>query len=175
MGRPSPYLHLKNLPIGGEATERPVTGETAEKALKRLKDRFAKYAAQGFHFRAKIDGDVIRVQRTREGHNTKIGDWLMMKAGDLLLLKTDPTPADIKKARGSCDYINGRGWDKIKHLPLAERQRLGPTLPTGCWLIFPDRHGRLVVACCTDEDGNTIVRDPGDKAPLRTLWTGEWP
>ncbi len=175
MTRPGPFEQIYNLPTGGEATARPKAGEPIDKALQRIKVRLAKYAAEGRYFRAKIDGDVIRVQRTREGHNTKIGDWLMMKAGDLLLLKTNPTPADIKKARGSCDYINGRGWDKIKYLPLAERQRLGPTLPTGCWLIFPDRHGRLVVACCTDEDGNTIVRDPGDTAPLRTLWAGEWP
>ncbi len=174
MGRPSPYLHLKNLPIGGEATERPETGETPEKALKRLKDRFAKYAAEGLHFRAKIDGDVIRVQRTCEGHNTKIGDWLMMKAGDRLLLKTNPTPADIKKARGSCDYINGRGWKKFGHLPLAERRCAMDALPGG-WIIVPDRQGRLVVECFEDTDGKTIDRTLGDAAPLRILWAGEWP
>ncbi|MEG3093167.1 hypothetical protein [Sphingomonas sp. PB1R3] len=173
MGRPSPYLHIKNLPIGGEATERPETGETPEKALKRLKDRFAKYAKEGLHFRAKIDGDVIRVQRTREGHNTKVGDWLMMKAGDRLLLKTSPTPADIKKARGSCDYMATREWNKIKHLSLAERHY--QRIRSASWSITPDRQGRLVVECWTDVDGKEIDNTLGDAAPLRTLWTGEWP
>ena len=174
MGRPSPYLHLKNLPIGSEATERPNPGETTERALRRLKDRFAKYAADGFHFRAKIDGEVIRVQRTREGHNTTTGDWLMMKAGDRLLLKTNPTPADIKKARGRCDYLNERGWKKFGHLPSAERRQALNTL-RGCWLITPDRQGRLVVECWTDVDCNEIEDTSGDAAPLRTLWAGEWP
>lgn len=175
MGRPSPYLHLKNLPIGGEATERPVTGETTEKALKRLKDRFAKYAAEGLHFRAKIDGDIIRVQRTREGHNTKIGDWLMMQAGDRLLLKTNPTSTDVKKANKACDYISDRSWNRLKHLPLGERQRILWATHSGAWRVAPDRQGRLVVECWKDEDGGAINGSLGDAAPMRTLWAGEWP
>ncbi|WP_312490301.1 hypothetical protein [Sphingomonas sp.] len=174
MTRPGPFERIYNLAIGDEATAWPKPGEPIEKALQRIKVRLAKYAAEGRYFRAKIEGNAIRVQRTCEGQNTKIGDWLMMKAGDRLLLKTNPTPADIKKARGSCDYINGRGRRKVGHLPLPERRSALKAIHGG-WIIVPDRQGRLVVECFEDTDGKMIDHSLGDAAPLRQLWAGEWP
>jgi len=167
-----PYQEIYNLPIGGEATARPKPGEPLDKALKRIKDRLAKYAAEDRYFRARADDGLIVVQRTREGHNTSIGDWLMMKPGDRLLLKTKPTPADVKRAKDQCDYVTGtRAWNKKKHLSGSDYL----AVRSGVWGVLIDGQGRLVVECATDEDGNSYERSLGDAAPLRHLWTGEWP
>lgn len=156
---------LFNLPIGGELAIAPDTGESVERALERLKGWASKQRAHDRAYRMKIDGGVIRAQRTPMGRNTVLSDWLLMKGGDRLLLKTKPTKADIKKASGTVDHLV-----RPRH-----KQSLPGYVDWGLWDTRLDRQGRLIAMCFRDRDGNWAPNDFEADGPSAVGWNGEWP
>ena len=156
---------LFTLPIGGALVIAPDTGESAERALERLKGWASKQKAHDRAYRMKIDGEVIRAQRTPMGRNTVLSDWVLMKAGDRLLLKTKPTKADVKKASGTADHL----------LCPRHKERLPGHKSVGLWHTGLDRLGRLIVLCCEDKDGNRMSGHWELDGPAVVGWNGEWP
>lgn len=159
------FEDLFNLPIGGELVIAPEAGETAEHALKRLKLWASKQKCHDRAYRMKIDHCVIRAQRTPVGRNTALSDWLLMKAGDRLLLKTKPTKADIKKASGTADHL----------LCPRHKERLPGHKSVGLWVTGLDRQGRLIALCFEDKDGNRMPGHFELDGPSVVGWNGEWP
>jgi hypothetical protein len=163
--RSEPFEKLFNMPIGGEAVIPPNINETGEHALSRLKLWASKQKPHERAYRMRIDGEVIRVQRTPMGRNTPLSDWLLMKAGDRLLLKTKPTAADIKKAWGTAEHLNSPRGSSRKP---GERN-------VGQWTTALDREGRLFSLCITDKDDNTMAGHIDIVGPSTVGWNGEWP
>lgn len=162
--RSGPFKELFDLPIGGEMAIAPNSGETLEHTLKRLKQRASKWKPQDRAYRMKIDGEVIRAQRTQMGRNTVSSDWLLMKAGDRLLLKTKPTRADIKEA-----------WDKAEHLNSPRHiKRVPGERRYGQWETGQDRQGRLIALCVEDRDGHMMPGYIELDGPSTVGWNGEW-
>ena len=156
---------LFDLPIGNEMAIAPEPGETVEHAFKRLKLWASKRKPQERAYRMKIDGDVVRVQRTPMGRNTPLSDWLLMKAGDRLLLKTKPTAADIKKAWGTASHLSSP-----RHVTRAPGE-----WNVGHWVTDLDREGRLFALCIMDKDNNHIPGIFDIIGPSTVGWYGEWP
>ncbi|WP_322965874.1 hypothetical protein [Sphingomonas fuzhouensis] len=156
---------LFNLSVGGELAIAPETGESTERALRRLKGWASKQKAHDRAYRMKIDSGIIRVQRTPMGRNTVLSDWLLMKGGDRLLLKTKPTKVDIKRALGTVDHL---GSQTYKH-------RLPGHTAKGAWYTGVDRQGRLIAMCIQDKDGNYAPPDIEVNGPFVVGWNGEWP
>ena len=163
--RSGPFKELFDLPIGSEMVVEPNASETGEHALKRLKLWASKQKPLDRAYRMKIDGEVIRVQRTPMGRNTPLSDWLLMKAGDRLLLKTKPTAADIKKAWGTAEHLNSP-----RHV-----KRASGEWNVGQWTTALDREGRLFTLCVTDKDNNTMKGHIEVVGPSTVGWNGEWP
>lgn len=162
------FDELFNLPMGAELVVAPNAGETIEAALKRLKVWASKQKSLDRAYRMRIDGSAIRVQRTPPGRNTPLSDWLLMKAGDRLLLKTSPTAADRKKAIGTADHLTS----------LRARSANGEAQPLpGQWSTGLDARGRLIAFCVADRDGNWCDDDDdcGFNHPSYVGWNGEWP
>ncbi len=156
---------LFNLPVGSEQAIAPDTGESAEQALKRLKGWASKQKAHDRAYRMKIEGEIIQVQRTPMGRNTVLSDWLLMKAGDRLLLKTKPTKEDIKRASGTVDHLRNQKY----------KQCLSGHPTKGGWDTRLDRQGRLIAMCFEDKDGNWAPNDFDANGPYIVGWNGEWP
>lgn len=162
------FDELFNLPMGGELVVAPNAGETIQAALKRLKVWASKQKGRDRAYRMRIDGGAIRVQRTPPGRNTPLSDWLLMKAGDRLLLKTNPTAADRKKAIGTADHLTS--WRP----PAADGE--SKRVP-GMWSTGFDARGRLIAFCAEDRDGKWCDDDDdyGFNHPSYVGWNGEWP
>lgn len=164
MARPFPFNDLFELPIGGEMIISPDTNETPEDAYKRLKHRACKWKSQDRAYRMKIEDGQVHAQRTPMGCNGKLSDWLVMKAGDRLLLKSKPTTADEKKAWDMCNHISGpRNRDKFGKYAKAR----------GLWATVRGRQGLIVLRV---SDGQETM--PGYfeiDGPAVAGWYGEWP
>lgn len=163
--RSAPLEELFNLPIGSEMVIAPDAGETEEHALKRLKLWASKRKPDGRAYRMKIDGNVIRAQRTLMGRNTRLSDWLLMKAGDRLLLKSKPTKVDKKKAWGTASHLNS----------LCHSKRAPGQINGGQWETAVDRNGRLFALCVVDRDDNCMPGCIVIEGPSVVGWNGEWP
>lgn len=161
-------LKLRTLSVGEDLLVSPDEGETVDQALNRWRRRLSRQRDKTVSFRSRIDGAQIRIQKTAAGRNRKTADLIMMEAGTYLLLKTKPTPSDVKKAQNLASYATG----KIK----------GPLNKNGkpescCWLPAKDRQGRLLIVCVCDANGRCDdkaqeVAPPG--AVITTRWEGEW-
>ncbi len=160
------FDELFNLPMGAELVVAPNAGETIEVALKRLKLWASKQKTFDRAYRMRIDGSAIRVQRTPPGRNTPLSDWLLMRAGDRLLLKTTPTAADRKKAIGTAEHLTS--WRP----PSANGE--SKRVP-GMWLTGLDARGRLIALCAEDRDGNCCDDDCEFNHLSYVGWNGEWP
>lgn len=167
MTRQPLYAEIYDLPIGGEIEVSAIAGETAEAALRRLRVRTSKWIDR--FYRLKVTGSSVCLQRTLPGQHTKMGDWLMMMAGDRLLLKSCPTERDVKKAWDAANYLSG-----VRPMRLRDRGQ-GDLSRGGHWRTFLDEERRLVAECVVDVDGRYIRVPTTRSAPLRLLWRGEWP
>lgn len=165
--RRGPFEELFNLPVGSELAVVPNPGETVAVALKRLKLWASKQKGQDRAYRMRIDGDIVRVQRTPPGRNTPLSDWLLMRAGDRLLLKTKPTAGDRKKALGTADHLLGLYRSRA---PDGTRRRR-----SGNWITGLDSQGRLIALCGVDLDGNGWDGNGDFNGPSYVGWNGEWP
>jgi hypothetical protein len=164
MTRPFPFNELFELPIGGEMVISPNSGETPDAALKRIKHRTCKWKSQDRAYRMKLLDGQVYTQRTPMGCNGKLSDWLVMKAGDRLLLKSKPTAADVKRAQDMCSHINGsRNLDKFGNRPKRRGQ----------WEPVRGRQGLLVLRV-TDDQGTMPGYIEMD-GPAVVGWHGEWP
>ncbi|TXC69605.1 hypothetical protein FSB78_00485 [Sphingomonas ginsenosidivorax] len=165
MTRTYPFNDLFDLPVGGEMIITPNNNEAPQAALERLKLRACKWKAQDRAYRMRIDGSVIRAQRTPPGRNGKLSDWLLMKAGDRLLLKTKPTVTDIKKAWGTAVHLSSTSTAE-------SRSRV---LHKGMWHTALDTQGRLFALCVEDRDGVMMPGMIEIVGPSEVGWFGEWP
>lgn len=169
MARPASAdsLKLRELAIGEDTLMQPKPGESLERALLRWRNRLSREA---FDYRARIDGEGIRIQRTLPGKNRQTADLAMMKPGTYLLLKTRPTPSDMKKAQDTASYATHR----IGNLD----SKYGRYV-RGSWLPMTDQHGRLLIYCFEDLDGNREDHVPEGFVPagatVNLPWGGEWP
>ena len=132
--RSEAFETLYALEIGQEAVVQPLPGETVERALRRVKERVARWAKDERSYRCRIDNDVIRVQRTRFGMNGPLADLQALSAGEYLLISDAPTPYEIKKVRDRADYASSASEG-------------------GRWTPIVDQSGRLLILCFIDVDG----------------------
>lgn len=161
---------LRQLDVGESLRVRVNPGELPDKGLQRWRKRVSLLRKEGLSYRSRVDGDAICIQRTLEGLNRQTADLYLMKAGTYLLLKSEPTPADVKKAR-----------DLESYAALAQRRaRLNGRSATllGSWLVIIDQAGRLLIVCTEDISGATA--EIGDAfvpthATVILPWAEEWP
>lgn len=161
---------ILKLEVGEEALVLPHTAEPLDKALIRWRKRLALWRKKGLSFRSRIAGDAIRIQRTVTGRNRQTADLWLMKPGSYLLLKSKPTPADVKKAWDLQDYA-------FKEVGVVDPAH--PFRNNGMWLHFKDQFGRLMLVCVDDVNGNPADERnhyivPPDAA-ISLPWGGEWP
>lgn len=160
-------LKLRELAVGEDMLMQPKPSEPLERALLRWRNRLSREA---FAFRARIDGGAIRIQRTLPGKNRQTADLAMMKPGTYLLLKTRPTPADAKRAWDMASYATS-------HIGNLDPRYNGYV--QGSWLSMTDQHGRLLIYCFEDVDGNSEDHVPAGFVPadatVNLPWGGEWP
>ncbi len=156
--RSETFETLYALQIGHEAVVLPASGEPVEQTLRRVKERVARWAKDERSYRCRIDGGMVRVQRTRFGMNRRIADLQALRAGEYLLLRDKPTAADVKRAQDQADYTTR-------------------TYPEGSWVAIRDQHGRLLILCASDVDGKSAERlseTVGPNAVVRKPWAGTW-
>lgn len=122
------------LEIGQEAVVQPSPGEAVERTLKRVKERVARWSKDERSYRCRIDGEEVRVQRTRFRMNGYLADLQALAAGEYLLISDKPTPYEIKKVRDRADYASR-------------------TSEKGRWTPLVDQNGRLLILCFVDVDG----------------------
>lgn len=157
--RSEAFETLYALEIGQEAAVRPSPNETVESANRRIKERVARWKKDGRSYRTRIDGDVVRVQRTRFGMNGPLADLQALSAGEYLLVNDHPTPYDIKKTRDRTEYAATAHKDFF-------------------WLTIVDQGGRLLILCYTDADGRVAnhIKSESFVAPdaiIRKPWGSE--
>ncbi|HEX8302364.1 hypothetical protein [Sphingomonas sp.] len=156
--------NIFDLPVGKEYYVEPLPGEEQEAAFQRLKRRTAKYQADGKFYRLKIDGAGVVIQRIEKAQRGPLSDWLIMPTGTRLLLKSEPTDKDRKKA-----------WQIAARLSSNFKE----SHESGFWHTLLDAQGRLVAERYVGLDGELLKGNGAggrytDSVPLADLWAGEW-
>lgn len=155
MASREPYKSLLELEIGERMHVDPDPGEDIERALRRYKKRFSTWRKKQLSFVAEISGSRIEVTRTEFGKNKKLWRWEAMKAGEIMVLASDPDESEIRSARNTANYLMS-----VKGVG-------------GVWSVDTDRSGRLLVRCLADSDGNSVGRprpitdDPEDERAMK--------
>ncbi|KMS54182.1 hypothetical protein [Sphingobium cupriresistens] len=161
--RPDDLQTVYDLEIDQECRLSPAEGETVERAFQRLKLRTAKYASKDRYYRLKIEDNFIFIQRIKKEFRGKLCDFLKMKPGTQILLKTKPTDSDVTKARNKAQYLGGYNFS-------TKRDR------KGYYEAHKDRIGRLVIICSMSAMGeyDEQLSDSWWNWPMTQLWEGEW-
>jgi len=161
--RPDDLQCVYDLEIDQECWLTPSESESVARTFERLKLRTAKYAAKDRYYRLKIENDKVVVQRIGKEHRGKLCDFLKMKPGTQILLKSNPTDSDLKKARNKAQYLGG-----YHHSNMRDRK--------GYYEAHKDKFGRLVIVCSMSASGEYDERLADDwwNWPMVQLWEGEW-
>ncbi|MFP5433655.1 hypothetical protein [Sphingobium sp. ba1] len=154
---------MYDLEVDQEWRLSPGDGETVEQAFARLKLRTAKYATKDRYYRLKIEFDEIVIQRISKEFRGKLCDFLKMESGTQILLKTNPTEEDFKKARNKAEYL-------CEYYTSNRRDR------KGYYESHKDKSGRLIMYCAINAMGERKEGLSEDwwNWPMVHLWEGEW-